>query len=117
MKKLIIALALVLVASGAWAEGEKPGYPSSCIVYGFADNGRRYECINIFCVPEKDGIMCSFESKSVRFPDKNIQKNLEQFYKSGKNEQKKAQNDFYKLCSNVEKIIDRKKNIKNNYRV
>lgn len=105
MKKLILALTFVLgCSSTAIAEIKMPTHPVRGVVYGFADGGNRYESIIYQCSRDGAKINCTFESKILRFPNKNHTKNQDMLQKISSDERKKLKKEFEHLCSKMNEI-------------
>jgi hypothetical protein len=106
MKKLVIALALVLgCASGVWGKSEQPDYPTTGNLYGLVDNGSRYESIFYICIPNGRKIDCTFKSHCIRFPDKSRTPIQDNYNKLSTKAKEETRNAYKKRC-------DYKKNIK-----
>lgn len=109
MKTFILALALVLGGvSGACAEDD---HPIQGVLYGFADGGNRYESIIYYCSKDGSKLDCSFESKCLRFPNKNGTKNQDEFKKTSSKDRKKIKKEFEQLCKNIKKITPKQSDL------
>lgn len=102
MKKLIFTLMLILgCSSNAKAEINTSDHPVLGTVYGFADRGNRYESIIYRCSRDGAKLNCTFESKCLRFPNKNNTPNQDKFKNISPEELKKVQKEFEAICKNL----------------